>query len=738
MTTRTALGRLATGATVSFVREEGEAWGIEIAGAGSPEVSARNPVRIQVFRPPEDVQHLEAGYGSLDHEGEIVTARSQLPLGTHAVLGVEDRWTISGSQFSVERTVTVRGDAPGGFFSAVLLSTRPDVTWPDVDFFSPGVIYADPRHNGERSPGGTLNYKARRLTIREDRSSAPLFAVSFRDGTSVAILDPSPRGDTTLEEIRTPPGTALVDRRFQFGALGAYQAAGGVEFGFWLPGTTEEVPNGDGEPVRVWRRRYHPVCDGFQQHYQVVFRFWQHEAFRDLTRNAYHWAWETLAPQVTRLDIDTVRRTLIDHLVERVVTIEGRTGIPFIIDATTGQVGVIRSPYAPPPRPRHAIPQDDPTWWWRAVMGFVGKNIEAADQLLREADSDASPRGQRMRELGLAIIDSFIRMVPMSPPAGTGFNLITGKPSLTNPQYGEWFLRAPSEDMRMLMEAYRREHARGREHPEWLNWCRQFADWLLTQQRKDGSFPRSWRPGTNEVVEASGTTSYNPVPLFVMLAEETGEQKYLNSALRAAEYVWETSGTRGIFVGGAIDNPNIVDKEAGMLSLEAFLALYEATGEAKWLARGRAAADFAETWIWIWNVPMPEGADDTELHWKRGVPTVGLQGITTLVAGGVDEYMAWSVPSYAKMYRYAGDPHYREVARLLLYNTKAMLALPGRTYDLVGPGWQQEHWGMSSDMRGFGNHRSWLPWVSTNHLRGITGLQDADPELFADLTTVST
>ena len=41
---------------------------------------------------------------------------------------------------------------------------------------------------------------------------------------------------------------------------------------------------------------------------------------------------------------------------------------------------------------------------------------------------------------------------------------------------------------------------------------------------------------------------------------------------------------------------------------------------------------------------------------------------------------------------------------------------------------------MSSDMRGFANHRSWLPWVSTNHLYGITGLEARDPELFARLT----
>jgi hypothetical protein len=37
---------------------------------------------------------------------------------------------------------------------------------------------------------------------------------------------------------------------------------------------------------------------------------------------------------------------------------------------------------------------------------------------------------------------------------------------------------------------------------------------------------------------------------------------------------------------------------------------------------------------------------------------------------------------------YTGDRHYLEVARILLHNTKGILAVPGRENDLAGPGWQ--------------------------------------------------
>ena len=224
--------------------------------------------------------------------------------------------------------------------------------------------------------------------------------------------------------------------------------------------------------------------------------------------------------------------------------------------------------------------------------------------------------------------------------------------------------------MRVLMRAYRRERALGRQHPEWFNWVKTYVDWLILQQRPDGSFPRRWKPGSSEVAEPTGTTSYNPVPLLVMMTEETGDPKYKQAAIRAAEYVWANWGTRGVFIGGAIDNPNITDKEAGMLSMEAYLSLYDSTKEPKWLERAQAAADFAESWIWIWNVPMPLDADDAQLHWKKGVPALGFQGITAAVAGGVDEYLDWAVPSYAKLYNLTKDQHYLDVARVLLHDTK--------------------------------------------------------------------
>ena len=707
------LGQLGTGAKVMAISNPDGGWGLAIQGAGLASARQAWPVQIEL----SEGKPVRSGYESLEKNagGFRGAAKATLPGGPS--VSVVDQWTIEKSGLRLSRRATVSGNGQGGFVSSITLVTDAPAARSDVGIFAPGNIYGSTKGLRDTALGGAAVYREGKGTvrIREDRLPAPLYGVRFSDGNSLTILNPAPHGDTIAADAQDTEPKLVIDERMQFGALGSEDAGGRMAVGYWFPGNEGEYtyrgpiwPFQDGQ-VHQWRLRYHPLKDGLVQNYEVVFRFAQNESFPDFYKNAWRWAWQALKPPVIKHDIDAVRRHIVDMLASQVETVNGRTGIPNAVFWDGEKITK---------RDRNA------------VMGFTGKNLESANFMLMESDRDTTERGKRLRPLALAIIDSFLKM-KMSPPVGEGFNLDTGEPVMAIGEHKRVYLRSFGDDVKIMLKAYLRERRLGREHPEWLRWSKEFGDWLLPQQQAEGGFPRSWKAGTGEVVDASPNSSYNAVPLMVLLAEATGEVKYRQAAIRAGDFVWGVGGSNGVFVGGTIDNPDVIDKEAGTLSLEAYLALFEATRDRKWLERAVRAANYAETWIFLWNVPMAVDDDDAKLEWKRGVPTVGVQ----LISSGhslVDEYMSFDVDEYARMSSLANDPHYLDVARILLHSTKSMVALPGRQFDLPGPGWQQEHWGLAPT-RGRGLGRAWLPWVATSQLNGIFGLEEFDRILYSQL-----
>ncbi|NJD11765.1 MAG: hypothetical protein FIB01_15435, partial [Gemmatimonadetes bacterium] len=161
------VGTLGTGATVSLIRSaESGKWGIDVSGPGTPHVSQAQPARVEVFAGnvaadeyfQDDIRQLASGYSSVDTAAGGVIGVAELSYDSGVRFRFEDRWSVSGAVLSVQRTVTVAGTAAGGFLSTVLLSTDPSVTWPDIDYFAPGLLYGDTIGHEDRNAGGRFSY----------------------------------------------------------------------------------------------------------------------------------------------------------------------------------------------------------------------------------------------------------------------------------------------------------------------------------------------------------------------------------------------------------------------------------------------------------------------------------------------------------------------------------------------------------------------------------------------------
>lgn len=627
-----------------------------------------------------------------------------------AVLRFEDRWSLKEAVLRLDRVVQVVEGASGGFCTEVRLA-RADVD--TAQAFVPGTQYGDPARSNPAAIGGAQARAQgdQSFYIREDRLPAPLAALRLPDGTSLAVLNPSPDGTTTEADAAGGAVTDLTDPDLRFGAISVGDR-GHLHLGYVYPGvegpttyTGDTFPDGQ---VRQWRRRFHPLTAGASSSYAVVWRLnTQQEPLQDVIGQTWRWAWATLQPPITRQDIRAARTALFDQLAASALEVDDRAGFPHFRDAVTGLL------YEPHQR------QAD-----HALMGFTGRSTDCAYYLLREASRiDDHVQAERYRRIAVKVLDSFARM-PVNPPVGEGFDIRTGKLVPAAPHQARadvMLLRGLAEGAKSMLRAWREADRHGANHDQWRVWGLGLTDWLLAQQRQDGSLPRSWLLGTATVADASGYSTYNAIATFLEAFHTTGEPRYREAAVRAGEASWRNGQADGVFVGGTLDNPDVIDKEAGTLSLEGYLALQAATADSVWVGRAEAAAQFAETWIYIWDVPMPPGSD-TGRGWKTGVTTIGAQ----LIASGhslVDQYMAFDVGSFLRLYDLTGDSHYRDVAELLLHNTKTMLALPAHPYDLAGLGWQQEHWSFAP-VRGSGLHRGWLPWVTCSQLEGIAAVDE--------------
>lgn len=702
-------GGLANGALKARARLDpvraGRRWGVRIE-LGNLVLEQVRPVRVALAS--GRVSGVSTGYEVVDWLADGLTGNVTVRLDARTSLDVTDHWHVSGAEVTVSRDVIVRGNEEDGFMTSIGLSRNIPTSWSEIMPFAPGAVYGNcepvPKY-AIASP--TLRRRAPRYALcREDRLAAPVFSVRYADGEWLAVMHKDAEAANTIADSgEVAGGETLIDPRLSFASLGCAARRDRLEIGAWFPGTEGEVTYSSGQlPLlqrRAWRRRFHPLGEGTTHRYQLVYRAGASASSQDFYPAVWRWAWDKLAPRPEPVDPDVVVRVSTSVLARQAVTTGPLAGIPLEVDAVTG-------------RPAPASP---------AIMGFVGANTDAAYVLLRVGTRIGGKTGEHYRTIGTRILDSFAT-IGLTPPQGEGFDLVTG--NMTSYRHvarrPAVFTRSIADGCAGALKAWQLEIHSGFEHPAWLRWAEQGADWLVSVQGSGGSFPRAFEAGTGAVIDSSTNASQVPIAFLASLARATGKPTYLDAALRAGDYCWQSGGEMGCFAGATLDNPDVVDKEAAITALEGFLELYESTGDVLWIERARFAAEMAETWIYIWNVPMPVDADNQSLHWKRGVSTVGQQ----LIATGVsmcDGFLAKNAAAFAALSRLTGDAHFIDVARVVTQGTKAMLALPGRTYDLHGEGWQQEHWCFAVH-RGYGLNRNWLPWVSVANVEGILRLED--------------
>jgi hypothetical protein len=694
--------------TFTFPAEPHEKYGIKISGLTR---KAHRFICIQSYPLSVEVtdEHglssiyngsysfLKSMNGSVLAIGEVTSAN-----GTH--FHFSDTYSIQSSDksFLMSRKVTVQSVSAidKGFSTFIYLPADKTYGMNDFDFLAPGIWYEQNSH----APSGALagSMKDKDYLFREDRMSLPLIMMRNRNsGATVELLHIHGYPATFPGE--TGRGR-IINSAMQFGSVGVLNhRAPGVAF--WFPGTEGQrtyVPGQDDQGAQ-WAYREHPVAEGFRQEYQLLLKINYTPDYPSAVQQAWLVGWNQYHPSIYHADLKKAYLCSMQLLANICHSYDGVEDIPFELTVPGG-----------------AIPDRGAL---SGEMGFAGQQIPACVMVLRYGLETGNAK---LLENASQIINFWAANARTPSGVMRTWYDITPEGKRIWRSY-PMFLRVASDGLEGVLDAWSIMKKYGYNRPLWLQFARSYGDWLVKNQNPDGSFYRSYQFDGSPLDITTDTTDH-PIKFLVELSIVTGNKKYLDAARKSGEYCLSSVTKKYAYVGGTPDNPNVMDKEGGVIALESFLALYDATEDVRYLKAASQAAWYTETWVYCWNIPMPSG--DPECDFPLNRSTIGMSLIAS-GHSGADNFMAREPFVYFRLYLLTGEKQFRDFARMLLYNTKQLMDIDHSLHYAM-PGLQLEAMSLSIP-RGH-SVKMWLPWLSVSALEPLIRFQDTFGAM--DLSTI--
>ena len=668
-----------------------------LAGTTAPAFQQAFPLTLEL-EAVDGISWLRGKYSRVSAVGrDTLVAQGVLRSPNGTTFQFRDVYSSPGDAgvFFLSRQVTVATPDPGdrGFATRFSLPAGVPVDLSACEFLVPGHWYRD----NSFMPTGALagNDQAETIFIRADRLPLPL--IMMREpgsGNTLMILHRNPDG-------RTIPGDAtnrtITDARLQYSSLGVHDRARPSP-GIWFPGT-----EGDRTYYRGgWADRRHPVAANVSHRYDVGIRLTRTADFAAAVAANWSYAFDLSPPALRRVNLPRVKFVSIDLLAQTWREFpDGSAGFPFGIQIPGGQV----REYA-------------------MQMGFIGQNLPGAGELIRTGLKEDDP----------ALVGKGEKMVDFWVRASPGHQGLPKTWYDANSGFRDYptFIRIASDGVLGALRAWKTMRDAGRFKPAWLAYARDFGNWLVDHQNPDGSWYRQYDYHNSNPLIRSKTNTAHAIPLLVELFHATGDIRYRKAAMKAGEFCLRDVHQAYRYVGGTPDNPDVRDKEAGILALDGFLALHDLTGEANWLEAAKQAATYIETWTYAWPVPVVAG--DPRAEYPPGRDQTGLS-LIAVGHSGADNFMAYCPFLFFRLYAKTGDVHFLNFSRFLLHNTKQGMDWdPANPLGYRFPGLQTEV-GTVCAPRGH-SIRLWLAWVSVNTVTPLSQLEDVYGSMDVDVLAV--
>lgn len=697
--------------------------GIRVCKADEVLYQNAAPLTLWIKAATTAAQSCRGAYETVQERADAVIARGSVCTMGGSAFTFSDEYRVGPQGFEINRgvTVTAAGDDLGfadSFSLRLMASDEPG----DYRYFSPGYWYDRNQFARDGAMGKDMDCDY--YWFHETHLPLPLFA-AYRPETGEALCFSRLRSDVTLRSTGVAFSENSVDEKMTVASLGMHrcrpETVNYTYYGYGVRALWDQgeglmmdylYPGSEGETAKPMhyggldfkqkamdmRRTYHPVRQGFSHSYALVVTPFKEgeEDLRGVMRRTWRDAYARLQDPLFNVVNDAFYHDSMEIL-NRFTRPYGESwGLPFAAQLPDMDVNSVSFQF-----------------------GFVGQQPGIGYQLLRQGllEGDRERAGK-----GMSVLKFWVRA------ADTDSVL---PPSCYNPIMKDfepypYYLRMAADGLEAIQNAYlllKKREAAGEstadfdesESALWLRFLTKYADSLCRIQCADGHFCRAYTAdGTVRMDSGSNTPSV--IRFLIEMYRVTGNEDYKNAAVKAGEWSYRNAYLNLEYRGGTCDNLDIQDKEAGIYALWGFIALYELTEENRWLEAAKGAADYTETWTYIWSfpihVPFP-------VHPFQKYSISGQSVIT--VQGGADVYMAVCPHTYLKMYFLTGDEHYLHFARFLNKNTRQATDVDGSVgYCMRALG--HESGGFNEQTLRSNYH--WLPWCTFVAVDSLSRMKD--------------
>ncbi len=248
--------------------------------------------------------------------------------------------------------------------------------------------------------------------------------------------------------------------------------------------------------------------------------------------------------------------------------------------------------------------------------------------------------------------------------------------------------RCNGEAMKQYVLLYKALEQRGRIVPEFLEVAKRVAAFYCDNQLSTGSFGRWWTP-TGMPVNTVGTNGAYIGSFLVELLSVLDDENLrgdVRSAIHKAYGFYSEMAEEGLFYGDTLDADSC-DKEAGLALLAFFLDLYELTPDPRYLESALKAADFVLLWIWQTDQVFPDGSPLA----RERFSTAGMTSVS-VAHHHMDFYGMAMAYDFLRLHEATGIDFFFDQALLMMNACRQLIGtadnLLGRSSDFLG--WQPE------------------------------------------------